>query len=97
VAFKAEELTTKVFPLLGAGGCPEDTFAKKPCPQNSHAPCPEHTKPPCGGATGNCPEDSAHPTTGPGKRQAAGLQRSGLALLRAQLQDRLRQGPGAAL
>jgi hypothetical protein len=100
VVFKAEELTTKVFPLLAAGGCPQDTVTKgrPPCPQNTHAPCPENTHPPCGAGTDNCPQDTA-PTTGPGhgKKSVSGLQGSDLKLLRAQLHDRLRQGPEASL
>lgn len=97
MAFKAEELTTKIFPLLAAGGCPQDTISKgKPCPQNTHLPCPENTRPPCGDGSVRCPQDTV-PPTGPGKRSAGGLQRADLTLLRAQLRERLAQGPSPAL
>jgi hypothetical protein len=98
VAFKAEELTAKIFPML-AGGCLQDTVTKgRPCPQNTNVPCADKSRPPCGANTNVCLQDTASPTThpddppGPRKRSAAGL-----ALLRAQLQDRLAQGPGASL
>ena len=91
MAFKAEELTTKILPMLAAGGCPQDTVSKgkPPCPQNSHAPCP-------GGTNAPCPQDTA-PTTGPGhgpgpgggKKSTAGL--ADLALLRTQLREQLAQ------
>jgi hypothetical protein len=90
VAFKAEELTTKIFPMLAAGGCPQDTVSKgkPPCPQNTHVPCPDNSRHPCGGGTQNCPQDTA-PTTHPGgdRKSVAGL--ADLALLRTQLQERL--------
>ena len=91
MAFKAEELTTKIFPVAGWLACPEDTMSKgKPCPQSTHVPpvpqpCPGGTRP------GPCPEDTVSPTTRPPRRASAGT----LPLLQAQLRERLaaRDGP----
>ena len=96
MAFKAEELTTKIFPLsktglwAAGGGCPQDTLSKgKPCPQNTYVPCPDHSRPPCGGGTQNCPQDTMPTPTHREKKSVAGL--ADLALLRTQLQERLAQ------
>ena len=51
MAFKAEELTTKVFPdsVLWAG-CPQDTMSKgKPCQEHTKKPCTQNSAPPDGG------------------------------------------------
>ena len=70
MAFRAEELTTKIFPIGFA--CPEDTVGKclhrsrKPCPENTRVPCPENTRVPCPENTRRpCPEDSRRPCQGP--------------------------------
>ena len=91
MAFKAEELTTQIFPypetgLWAAGGCQQDTLVKgKPC-QNTQ--CQDKTHPPCGDNTEKCTEDTIPPGH-PGKRNAAG--RADLLLLQAQLRERLAQ------
>jgi hypothetical protein len=103
VAFKADELTTKIFPRsdagLWAGGCLQDTITKggRPpgCPQNTHVPCPENTRIPCGGDTRECTQDTV--TGPPPKRSAAEMDRSALPLLRDQLRERLARGPAATL
>ncbi len=93
MAFKAEELSTKIFPIAGWFACPEDTMSKgKPCPQNTHVPppgpkpCPAGTHPDGGHP---CPEDTMSPTTHPPRRATAGT----LPLLQAQLRERLARGP----
>jgi hypothetical protein len=96
VAFKAEELTSRIFPGIsperGAGlwavGCPEDTL-------NKGGKCPENTKkpgPPGPGGPPNCPEDTRRPP-----KKAGELDRDALVLLQAQLRDRMAQGPAATL
>jgi len=96
VAFKAEELTSRIFPDIsperGAGlwavGCPEDTL-------NKGGKCPENTKKPGHPGPGgppNCPEDTRRPP-----KKAGELDRDALVLLQAQLRDRMAQGPVAAL
>jgi hypothetical protein len=93
VAFKAEELTAKIFPFVEGGAwlaapCPQDTLNKgkqPPCAQNTHPPCVEHTHPP---APPPCPNDTHAP-------HKAGWEGSGtpLAMLQAQLRDRLAAEP----
>jgi hypothetical protein len=102
VAFKAEELTTQIFPGADEGApwavCPENTIQKgRPCGQSTYVPCPEHTQgqcpertiPPDGG--GECPENTIK-TVPP---RASGHDRAvaALPLLQAQLRERLAQGP----
>lgn len=94
--FKAEELTTQIYPGAGSGlwACPESTIIKKdPCPQNTHIP-PHPGPQPCPAAThpdGNpCPESSIPPAHTPhSPRQAAS---DTLPLLQAQLRERLARG-----
>ncbi len=95
MAFKAEELTSKIFPNISPEGgaglwaiCPEDTL-------NKGGKCPENTKkpgPPGPGGPPNCPQDSRRPP----KKEAAELDRDALILLQSQLRDRLTRGPIAA-
>jgi hypothetical protein len=86
VAFKAEELSTKIFPDSAHGlwaGCPQDTMTKgKPCQDNTKNPCPQNTHPDGGHP---CPQDTMSPTTHPPRKAAAET----LPLLRAQLRERL--------
>jgi hypothetical protein len=87
VAFKAEELTTKIFPDSGRGlwACPQDTMTKgKPCADHTKNPCPQDTHPD-GGEGHPCPQDTMTPTTHPPRRAAADT----LPLLQAQLRERL--------
>lgn len=95
MAFRAEELTTKVFPIGFA--CPEDTVGKclhrsrKPCPENTRVPCPGDSRRPCQGPTRPdlpCPEDTV-PTH---RRESAGRGGEALTLLQRQLRERLEQG-----
>jgi hypothetical protein len=91
VAFKAEELAGKVFPEPEGEAwamCPQDTLTNKgkPC-NNTRPPCPQGSHPPGPG----CPQDTHRP---PG--QARGGDAGALALLQAQLRDRLARGPAAA-
>ena len=97
--FKAEELTTQVFPIAGDGlwACPESTIGKKgPCPQNTHVPCPDNTHPPCPGGTIGCPENTIPSPTHRPPARASGLDGPDLALslLQGQLRERLAQGIG---
>jgi hypothetical protein len=95
VAFKAEELTSKIFPESGAGlwaGCPQDTLekgGKPPCPENTKKPGPQG---PPGRPDPVCPQDSRRPP-----KRAAELDRDALVLLQAQLRDRMAQGTAAGL
>jgi hypothetical protein len=94
VAFKAEELTSKIFPDFAGGlwaGCPQDTMSKdKPCPDHTKQPCDHNTAPPDGGGGGHpCPQDTMPPTAHPPRRAAA----EALPLLQAQLRERLARGP----
>jgi hypothetical protein len=90
VAFKAEELSTKIFPVAGWLACPEDTMSKgKPCPQNTHVPPPGPHPCPAGTQGHPCPEDTISPTTHPPRRAGAGT----LPLLQAQLRERLASPP----
>jgi hypothetical protein len=97
VAFKAEELTTKIFPWpaegLWAVGCPQDTLGKdKPCAQSTHGPCPNDTHLPCDADTaGQCPEDT-HVAP---RRAEAGRVSGPLSLLQAQLREQLARGSAA--
>jgi hypothetical protein len=94
VAFKAEELTSKIFPESGAGiwaGCPQDTLGKggkPPCPENTKRQCPQDTLP-TGGEP--CPQDTRKPP-----KKAGAPDRDALVLLQAELRGRLAQGPAAA-
>ncbi len=94
MAFKAEELTSKVFPASGAevwAGCPQDTMPKgKPC-NNTKPPCPPGTVPPGGP---DCPQDTM-PTHKP-PRSTRERDAATLALLRTQLRDQLAREPIAA-
>jgi hypothetical protein len=98
VAFKAEELTSKIFPESGAGmwaGCPQDTLGKgggggkPPCPENTRRQCPQDTIPPGGQP---CPQETRRPP-----KKATAPDRDALALLQAQLRGRLAQGTAAGL
>jgi hypothetical protein len=87
VAFKAEELTTRVFPAGLA--CPEDTVgkclhrSKKPCSENTRRLCPEDSRRPCqGNSRPPCPEDTV-------RRDSLGPDGASLALLQRQLRERL--------
>ena len=89
MAFRAEELSAKVFPTVLAIACPEDTLSKGkpthgPCPGPSSRPCPEDTRP--GGD--RCPEDTQPPRPRPKKARAEGAS-GALILLRSQLRERL--------
>jgi len=81
--FKAEELTSKIFPASGTEiwmACPQDTMDKgKPCGDQTKKPCPLNTKPP-----EPCPQDSRKPP-----KKAGELDGDALVLLQAQLRDRL--------
>lgn len=99
MAFKADELTSQIFPREGPGeggeawyACPESTM-KKPCANNTRPPCPDHTKPP----GGPCPEDTVPPTGRKPVRDAGAPEGAGagLALLQAHLRGRLAQPPAA--
>jgi hypothetical protein len=86
VAFRAEELTTQIFP---AGewlwACPESTVTKgKPCPENTRPQCPDKSAPiaPPGG-----PQEPRKPP-----KKAEGLDRDALVLLQSQLRERLAAG-----
>ena len=90
MAFKAEELTAKIFPFAEGGAweavapCPQDTLTKgkqPPCAQNTHPPCAEHTHPPSPPAC----QQGTHP---PHKAGWAGPD-AALAVLQAQMRDRL--------
>ncbi len=91
MAFKAEELTAKIFPFPEdapwQAGCPQDTLTKgkPPCAQSTHPPCAANTHPP---APPPCPQETHAP-------HKAGWEAAGasLALLQAQLRDRLAAGP----
>lgn len=94
MAFKAEELTAKIFPspedAPWQAGCPQDTLIKgKPCADNTHPPCAQNTHPP---APAPCPDDTHLP-------HKAGWEGEGapLALLQAQLRDRLAARPTRAV
>lgn len=94
MAFKAEELSAKVFPAVLAIACPEDTLSKgKPCPQSTHVPCPGPSNRPCPEDTrpggGQCPEDTL---THPPRRGAAEVAGGALTLLQSQLRERLAAG-----
>jgi hypothetical protein len=93
VAFKTEELTSKIFPTSGPGiwmACPQDTLQKgKPCGDQTNKPCYQDTKPPDGPPP--CAEDSRKPP-----RKAGELDGGALVLLQAQLRDRLIRSPAAA-
>jgi len=88
VAFKAEELTSKIFPESGPGlwgACPQDTLGKgKPCGDTKRPPCPENTR-----TGGPCPQDTL---TGKPPKSAAGSAGDALILLRSQLRERLAAG-----
>jgi hypothetical protein len=98
VAFKAEELTSKIFPAVfpesDAGlwaGCPQDTLDKGgKCPDNTKKPGPPGPKGPgCGGGSAPGPR--------PRPKRAGELDRDALVLLQAQLRDRMAQGSAAGL
>ena len=91
MAFKAEELTTKIFPdpVLWAG-CPQDTMSKgKPCQDHTKNPCTQNTAPPDGGEGHPCPQDTMTPTTHPPRKASAAT----LPLLQAELRERLARRP----
>ena len=94
MAFKAEELTSKIFPASGTGvwmACPQDTLGKgKPCGDQTKKPCPQDTVRP----NEPCPQDTQPPRKPP--KRSGGLDAAALALLQAQLRDRLAQGSLAA-
>ena len=83
MAFKAEELTTQIFPEGGDGwfACPENTVKDRPCPQNSRPQCP--------GPSVACPENTVPPKKPP-------VKATDLALLRSQLRSRMAESPVAA-
>ena len=98
MAFKAEELTAKIFPFAADGAweagapCPQDTLNKgkqPPCVQSTHPPCEGNTHPP---APPPCPNETHAP------HKAWEGEGAPLALLQAQLRDRLAARPaGRAL
>jgi hypothetical protein len=109
VAFKAEELTTKIGLGGGLRACPDDTQqtnrGDEPCPDDTQIPdvyrCPDDTQPPPG-EYGPCPDDTQlpPPPTGynqPGDASAPtrpyGSSSSGLAMLRHQMRERLAGEP----
>ena len=89
MAFKAEELTSKIFPEPGPGiwgACPQDTLGKdQPCGDTKRPPCPEHTR-----VGAPCPQDTI--PTGKPPKKAGGRDVDALVLLRSQLQERLAAG-----
>lgn len=90
MAFKAEELSSKIFPESGIGlwaVCPQDTLGKgQPCGDTKRPPCPENTR------VGHpCPQDTIPPTGKPPKN-AGGWDGDALILLRSQLRERLAAG-----
>ncbi|HET9212342.1 MAG TPA: hypothetical protein VFR03_18195 [Thermoanaerobaculia bacterium] len=93
MAFKAEELTSKIFPESGAGiwaACPQDTLGKgerPPCPENTKRQGPQ-------GPGGGQPRPPQEPRRPP--KKAEGPDRDALVLLQGQLRDRLARGPAAA-
>ncbi len=91
MAFKAEELTSKIFPESGAaiwGACPQDTLGKgKPC-GDTKPPCDDNTRPPQG--PGGCPQDTIPPGKPP--KKAGGADLDALIHLRSQLRERLAAG-----
>ena len=93
MAFKAEELTSKIFPESGPGlwaGCPQDTLDKGgKCPDNTKKPGPGPKGPGCGSASAPGPR--------PKPSRAGELERDALVLLQAQLRDRMAQGAAAGL
>jgi hypothetical protein len=91
VAFKAEELASKIFPESGPGlwaACPQDTAIDKggKCPNNTKKPGPPG--PGCGA--------TAPGGGGPKPQRAGELDRDALVLLQSQLRNRLAEGPTAA-
>jgi hypothetical protein len=90
VAFKAEELASRIFPESGTGiwaACPQDTLGKgerPPCPENTKRQCPQDTIPPGGQPR---PQEPRKPP-----KKAEGLDRDALVLLRSQLRERLAAG-----
>jgi hypothetical protein len=93
MAFKAEELTSKIFPESGTGlwaVCPQDTMDKGgKCPDNTKKPAPPPGPGPGCGAT-------APGGGGPKPHRAGELDRDALVLLQGQLRNRLAEGPAAA-
>jgi hypothetical protein len=83
MAFKAEELTTQIFPEGGEGwfACPENTVKGRPCPQNSRPQCPEQSV--------ACPENTVPPKKPP-------VNATDLVLLQSQLRSRMAESPAAA-
>lgn len=91
MAFKAEELASKIFPESGDGlwaACPQDTIDKGgKCPENTKKPGPQGPGGPgCGGSA-----------PGPKPKRAGELDRDALVLLQAQLRDRMAHGSAATL
>lgn len=91
MAFKAEELTSKIFPESGPalwGACPQDTLGKdKPC-GDTKPPCPQNTKTP-----NDCPQDTlTHDNTGKSPKNAGAWGSDALIHLRSQLRERLAAG-----
>ena len=90
MAFRAEELTTQIYPAgEGLWACPESTITKG-------KPCPENTKPPC-------PDKSVFFVLFGGflvfrtpPKTAGAPDRDALILLQGQLRERLARGPAAA-
>jgi hypothetical protein len=106
VAFKAEELTTRIVASGGGRPCPDDTQRKDqgedPCPDDTQIPggeppCPDDTQIP---DAYPCPDDTqlTHPPTGDASAPARpyGSSSSGLAMLRQQMRERLAGEPVAA-
>jgi hypothetical protein len=89
VAFKAEELTSKIFPESSAGiwgACPQDTLGKgQPCGDTKRPPCPENTR-----VGAPCPQDTV--PTGKPPKKAGGWDGDALIHLRSQLRERLEAG-----
>lgn len=95
MAFKAEELASKIFSASGPGlwaVCPQDTLTNKggKCPDNTKKPTPPPGPGPGCGAT-------APGGGGPKPHRAGELDRDALVLLQAQLRDRMAQGSAAGL
>jgi hypothetical protein len=108
VAFKAEELTTRIMAGGGLRPCPDDTQqtnrGDEPCPDDTQRgpgdePCPDDTQIP---DVYRCPDDTQPPPPPtrdhqPGDASAPtrpyGSSSSGLAMLRHQMRERLAGEP----
>jgi hypothetical protein len=107
MAFKVEELMTKIIPGASPGpriwACPDDSRdpgcqddSRSPgCQDDSRGQCPDDSHdqgcPDDSNIPPNCPDDTRHP------HQAAGHGREALALLQRHLRERLDSAPEARI